>query len=83
MLLKIFTGGIQMEMTRFMRLLNEAEGSFYRRNRERTNFIKVIDEKADEVTLELGSDSKKEKVRYRLNAGKIEREEILLDENER
>lgn len=72
-----------MEMTRFMRLLNEAEGSFYRRNRERTNFIKVIDEKADEVTLELGSDSKKEKVRYRLNAGKIEREEILLDENER
>lgn len=69
-----------MEMTRFMRLLNEAEGSFYRRNRERTKFIKVINEKADEVVLELGNDSKKEKVRYRLNAGKIEKEEILLEE---
>lgn len=66
-----------MEMTRFMRLLNEAEGSFYRRNRERAKFIKVINEKADEVTLELKSDSKDEQVLYKFNSGKIEKEEVL------
>lgn len=67
-----------MEMTRFMRLLNEAEGSFYRRNRERAKFIKVINEKADEITLELKSDSKDEQVLYRFNSDKIEKEEVLL-----
>ncbi|MGL4863091.1 MAG: hypothetical protein ACRC4T_08235 [Cetobacterium sp.] len=66
-----------METTKLMKLLNEAEGSFYKRNRERANNIRILNEVGNRVILEIVSQTKTEKVSYTLNEGRIENEEVL------
>lgn len=70
-----------METTKLMKLLNEAEGSFYRRNGDRVRTIQVINEKGNQIILELKTEKITEKVAYTVNDGKIESEKVLSSDS--